>query len=866
MIELYRKQHIHVPVSPIREENEGHLLKNYVSPTLTCKEYEKGLYTNHSKSTPVLTYHDIFYNGSVECKDIYMSAPAGTGKTSFVKRMALAWCQSRSPIEEHNTFFTEEELNSIKAFDFVFLLSVREVGEQECDIDEMIREQVVSQLSLQYIYDNDLLQEVLHNEKCLILIDGLDEWTNGNSSNQSMSILPKRKVRKRCSILTTARPWKIANIIESRNFLDRHIELSGLEDQSANLLIKNALANLNERYNERKSAEDFVNLLKQNRVHKLKAIPLMLLQLLCLWFADDYLGDSRCEIYSNMLEFLFSHAQKRRSHPVTRSKSLKNRKSRISARDLPNCFSKCMLCHRHKNLVIAIGKLAFDGLFGAARSGSSLVFNRTVVKIYIDPEMLRLCMEIGILTQNNAHRKLKPSEPNYSYIHKTYQEFLAALYISLKPSRVTQQIFQYCTSAENILQVSNIFIFASGMNEDTVTEFWGKFQEIISNDNDTKAYRRNIGTLFIKSRNKMERLHNTKIHCLLESYDNGLRQISPIAQDVFINNRCKLDWLLDKNIISKDMHTIRSLDIQTDKVEKQVHEMFHSLDVESLDGLEKLYIWGSLPTQDIAIAIRSSFQSLVCLELWHLTFTDDLLNAVCQLRHLEGLSLLSVNMSHRQIESLMNLLTNISSLRQLSLNELICLEHRQFCEGYKLNLVNSNKLEMLCLDKLHVTEIKVEPRVLNMCITDWMHKAGALASLFDSLLHAPKLAWFECDGVHDENDLDKLNEVLITCKGIKYLRLRNISFGGRTMKLSECESLEYISMWHVNISTSSLQSLISKIKDEQKNVTVMIEDCEIQPSEEFTKLKQLVHELREYEVISDTNVKSKVYFYFKRKI
>ncbi|XP_053378864.1 uncharacterized protein LOC123526247 [Mercenaria mercenaria] len=82
LIELCRKLHINLPVSPVREENEVPLLQFYVSPTLKCKEYEKGPYINQDidQSRQISSYHEIFFKESKECQDIYLASPAALGK------------------------------------------------------------------------------------------------------------------------------------------------------------------------------------------------------------------------------------------------------------------------------------------------------------------------------------------------------------------------------------------------------------------------------------------------------------------------------------------------------------------------------------------------------------------------------------------------------------------------------------------------------------------------------------------------------------------------------------------------------------------------------------------------------------------
>lgn len=60
---------------------------------------------------------------------------------------------------------------------------------------------------------HEQLQSVLNNEKCLIILDGLDEWTSSCRAARGVNKgIPGRQAIHNCTVLTTYRPWKLEAI------------------------------------------------------------------------------------------------------------------------------------------------------------------------------------------------------------------------------------------------------------------------------------------------------------------------------------------------------------------------------------------------------------------------------------------------------------------------------------------------------------------------------------------------------------------------------------------------------------------------------------------------------------------------------
>ena len=119
----------------------------YVKPKITILSHQRS--KGQSELTPV-TFHDIF--SSKPCQNIYISSPAGCGKTAFAKYMALIWCQAHRPDKSNNSNFIEEDIKEMQTFNFLFFIFLRDEHERECDVDIMIQNQLLLKLAKSTIY------------------------------------------------------------------------------------------------------------------------------------------------------------------------------------------------------------------------------------------------------------------------------------------------------------------------------------------------------------------------------------------------------------------------------------------------------------------------------------------------------------------------------------------------------------------------------------------------------------------------------------------------------------------------------------------------------------------------------------------
>ncbi|KAH3812105.1 hypothetical protein DPMN_140528 [Dreissena polymorpha] len=175
---------------------------------------------------------------------MFIQGEAGSGKSTFLAILVIDWCSINSKTsgkqlqtDEHYTadakarlrpsdFF--DDLKSLKEYTFVFHVTLRD-SVNEINILEMLKKQIIDS-----IYgDKDkrknayrLLHEIMERERCLILLDGLDEWT----CNEGHRLPVLAVSHSQCDVLITNRPWKVTEAMIPDAKIDMLLQLERVNE------------------------------------------------------------------------------------------------------------------------------------------------------------------------------------------------------------------------------------------------------------------------------------------------------------------------------------------------------------------------------------------------------------------------------------------------------------------------------------------------------------------------------------------------------------------------------------------------------------------------------------------------------------
>ncbi|XP_053379417.1 uncharacterized protein LOC123527516 [Mercenaria mercenaria] len=837
LIALYRHQYHLLPLSPLIEEQDTPLLKFYVMPDINSVEIQRSFGGGNEIKSKVTSLRDVFYKKNKTCREIYLTADAGFGKTAFSKRLVLTWCQAKKRIESDQKFFKEEDIQAMSEFEFVFLLSLRDCF-KECDIDEMIVKQVIPRLAHTSVTVSDI-ETIISKGKGLVILDGLDEWIHPETiCRLGPSDIPHRKARESCTILTTTRPWKLSVISLSSSQIDQKLELVGFNNTSAKDLKKNVISLLTGDNDEEKHIQDFNTTVKRKGISDLEVIPLLLMYLLCLWCDGIDLGRSKCVLYCQIVELLLKRTFKKYTALLQAREPAQG--------DIPQYFREHVHCKKNCTLLQALGQLAFETLFSEKRE-STLVFSQSATERYLSKDDLKLCLLSGILTQSKEV-KLASESYKVSFSHKTVQEYFCALYIcSQNENDVKEIVKQKFNSVQNILDMSAVFVFTSGMNAEIMSSISRELMSVISEDQKTRTYRSmtNYDSRYV---NPLRDIQNMYISCLKENPDNT----SLCFQDFIIGGECQQEnhFLNLKQLVIHNKRNIKSLSIRIQGI-RCLRELIDQCELGDLHSVKKIFYRGECKEAEIIRLLTN--KSLECVTVVSHTWqgnnfipelsscSSELSKTFQNISQLRAIYIDCFKMEHDVLKEFLNYIINRKSMAEIRLYNLHCVTHDISCGEMNLDFSQHSDLRTLGLSHIPVSQLKVNVSSLEDCTVGHLSKPGLFTSLLRELPAASKLHTFMCGYLKSSGDIETLLQTLPLLVPVKEVTLWYINLGERSLSLSpEMVNIQFVYLYEVTMSGSSLHNLVKVVEKLPHSVTVRMIDCNITPETEFADVKKYI--------------------------
>ncbi|KAH3786590.1 hypothetical protein DPMN_164697 [Dreissena polymorpha] len=400
-----------------------------------CKD--NGTFTKTNRS--VTQYKDVFLTDGKVNQRIFLQGEVGSGKTTFAAMMALDWC-GKAPCEPH--IFTD--VNVLQEFTFVFHIALR--NSFECyDVTEMIKDQIINCI---YSSKEDrkkaykLLNEIMTRERCLALLDGLDEWTSPDSHHNIPTLVEKHSS---CVMLITTRPWKLAAGYVKHSEIDRLLKLKGIQNSFD--FAKRVLSCMVEEDELQQKYWAFEKYIWDQNLEKLMSSPLMLSVIVCSYAEGTELKGSKCEIYSMLLDVLLKKATSEKKYI---------QQPRVS------CFKETQYIQPNLAKVNHIAEAAFRLMFSDKRE-NALVFGAKDLDALVDDEERVFALKTGILTESESSSSVRALS-TFSFRHKSIQEFLSAYHIACNEHVINTTISGYLNRHDTLYRdISQVFLFLCGM-------------------------------------------------------------------------------------------------------------------------------------------------------------------------------------------------------------------------------------------------------------------------------------------------------------------------------------------------------------------------------------------------------------------
>ena len=396
-----------------------------------------------------------------ENKDVMtiVEGSPGIGKTTFCLKLAYDWANQSSSAAT----FSE--------FELVLLLKCRDV---DGDLTEAMMEQLFPKDMSKDAREELLrfLEDIENQEKVLIILDGLDELAE--KSKHYVDDLLHRKRWACCYVLATTRQEKGIEVRKQPEFVfNLFLQIEGFTEEDSFEYIRRHFKIAVPEHSSK--GEKLIEEIKENALLKdLQKNPLNLL-LLCVVYEDHEgeLPSSRTDLYHVIVLCLLRRYCAK--HNVEASKK---------DGDLETQFESDTCC---------LGELAWNCLLNDRHS----FFEEELEELESRNEEL-VARELGFVYKEESLKRLKPKH-EYCFLHKSFEEYLAASYIAHKLGRNKFNVFEHLDFDAVVKKFPQVFVFVCGILREEASILFAQIGEKLKSDWDWLECSEEAANFFIAS-------------------------------------------------------------------------------------------------------------------------------------------------------------------------------------------------------------------------------------------------------------------------------------------------------------------------------------------------------------------------------
>ena len=396
-----------------------------------------------------------------ENKDVMtiVEGSPGIGKTTFCLKLAYDWanqsCSERS--------FPE--------FELVLLLKCRDM---DGDLTKVITEQLFPKDMSKDAREELLrfLEDIENQERVLIILDGLDELAE--KSKRYVDDVLHRKRLACCYVLATTRQEKGIEVRKQReSVFNLFLQIEGFTREDSFEYIRRHFKIAGPEHSSK--GEKLIEEIKENALLRdLQKNPLNLL-LLCVVYQghEGKLPSSRTNLYQVIVVCLLRRYCAR--HNVKASKE---------DMDLEKQFKRDIRC---------LGELAWNCLLNDRHS----FFEEELEELERRNDKL-VARKLGFVYKEESLKVLKPQH-EYCFLHKSFEEYLAASYIAHKLRRNKFDVFEHLDFDAGVKKFPQVFVFVCGILREEASILFKQIGEKLKSDWDWLECSLEAANFFIES-------------------------------------------------------------------------------------------------------------------------------------------------------------------------------------------------------------------------------------------------------------------------------------------------------------------------------------------------------------------------------
>ena len=368
----------------------------------------------------------------------YVLNMTGIGKTTLANHICVKWAR--------DGFLSED-------FNIVVLIPLRTVQQQS--LEQTIIEHIGKE-GYQQLKDN-------LGEKCLIILEGLDEMTAEQRHHDPLLLgLINKQTLVEAKLLITSRPHACQHLIQKTS---TRIEVVGFSEEHLKNYIKNMFFKYN---NDMQSAQKFLQQLKENpSIKSLCYTPLSVDLIMQIFLEQEgTLPSTSTELYQTFIVMCLQRHQERFMHQPT-SVAVMNGTESSLCQMLPNVPDEAL------GVVRSLSKLSYHAFFewSTDKEKEGQYHRKVLCKdpkiIFKEDDLLTAGITLpkdsdgfSLLKCATVHQLFKKYKV-FGFTHLSVQEFLCALHIAVTLSKEEQsRILQ-----THFVKLPNIMILLCGITK-----------------------------------------------------------------------------------------------------------------------------------------------------------------------------------------------------------------------------------------------------------------------------------------------------------------------------------------------------------------------------------------------------------------
>ena len=350
----------------------------------------------------------------------------------------------------------------------------------------------------------DRTKRLISNKKvrCLIVLDGVDEWPNPPGFTDLPST---RGLSMKCVLLWTMRPWKLVHLQLKPKHDDHIVTVSGLSPYGVAKVIEKILARFYGLTGKTLKSIflTYCEKVDDKTIAGIMRMPMMLIAACHLWHREDASGLNKSfntkqsfsvtHLYLELLDQMIQNAVRKQSKQGNLTQNpetslLSDKEINPSTHpDMPIIFRKFQYVCKIINMLLPFCELAFTDFVS---SEIKLIFNKDQLERQLSKSQVDLAHRLGLISQAKIRGKYPQPNVSVSFYHKSVQELLAAMYITCGPPDALTSFCGYCSTLNKVMETANITKFVAGLDPSLGCRICEHITNIVNSDQGITEYRR----------------------------------------------------------------------------------------------------------------------------------------------------------------------------------------------------------------------------------------------------------------------------------------------------------------------------------------------------------------------------------------